>query len=232
VVTCCLRVFIAVKRHHDQGNSFFFLKIYLFIICKYIVAVFRHSRRGSQISLQVVVSHHVVAGIWTPDLRKSSWVLLPTEPSHQPQGNSYKGQHLIRAGLLVLRFSPLSSTWVLESTQTGKGQMDPKTVKGRLSHWQLGRRSQSPPTQFLWSWCLCSNGKTKEGSVRRSLTSKSAWYRESAPGKERFRSQHGGPHFLSQNLGARGMKISEFKIRPVYRASSRTDNHIQSTTLV
>jgi hypothetical protein len=42
---------------------FFFLKIYLFILCKYTVAVFRHSRRGSQILLQMVVSHHVVAGI-------------------------------------------------------------------------------------------------------------------------------------------------------------------------
>jgi hypothetical protein len=44
---------------------FFFFKdfIYLFIICKYTVAVFRHSRRGSQISLWMVVSHHVVAGI-------------------------------------------------------------------------------------------------------------------------------------------------------------------------
>jgi hypothetical protein len=41
----------------------FFLKIYLFIICKYTVAVFRHSRRGHQISLRMVVSHHVVAGI-------------------------------------------------------------------------------------------------------------------------------------------------------------------------
>ena len=39
-----------------------------------------------QISLQMVVSHHVVAGIWTLDLRKSSRVLLPTEPSHQPRG--------------------------------------------------------------------------------------------------------------------------------------------------
>ena len=63
----------------------FFLKIYLFIIFKYTVAVFRHSRRGSQISLRMVVSHHVVAGIWTPDLRKSSRVFLPTEPSHQPE---------------------------------------------------------------------------------------------------------------------------------------------------
>jgi hypothetical protein len=36
--------------------NLFFFKIYLFIICKYTVAVFRHS-------LQMVVSHHVVAGI-------------------------------------------------------------------------------------------------------------------------------------------------------------------------
>jgi hypothetical protein len=63
----------------------FLKKIYLFIIiCKYTVAVFRHTRRGSQILLRMVVSHHVVAGIWTLDLRKSSRVLLPTEPSHQP----------------------------------------------------------------------------------------------------------------------------------------------------
>jgi hypothetical protein len=39
------------------------LKIYLFIICKYIVADFRHSRRGHQISLRMVVNHHVVAKI-------------------------------------------------------------------------------------------------------------------------------------------------------------------------
>jgi hypothetical protein len=33
------------------------------IIHKYTVAVFRHTRRGGQISLQMVVSHHVVARI-------------------------------------------------------------------------------------------------------------------------------------------------------------------------
>jgi hypothetical protein len=33
------------------------------IIHKYTAAVFRHTRRGHQISLLVVVSHHVVAGI-------------------------------------------------------------------------------------------------------------------------------------------------------------------------
>jgi hypothetical protein len=41
----------------------FFFNVYLFIICKYTVAAFRHTRRGHQISLQMVVSHHVVAGI-------------------------------------------------------------------------------------------------------------------------------------------------------------------------
>ena len=40
---------------------FFFFKD-LFIICKYTAAVFRHTRRGRQFSLQMVVSHHVVAG--------------------------------------------------------------------------------------------------------------------------------------------------------------------------
>jgi hypothetical protein len=46
--------------------EFFFLDLFIIYrymyICKYTVAVFRHSRRGSQISLQMVVSHHVVAG--------------------------------------------------------------------------------------------------------------------------------------------------------------------------
>jgi hypothetical protein len=55
----------------EPYSFFFFFKIYLFI-CKYTVAVFKHSRRGSQISLRMAVSHHVVAGNWTPDLRKSS----------------------------------------------------------------------------------------------------------------------------------------------------------------
>ena len=47
--------------------------------------MYLHTRRGRQILLQIVVSHHVVAGIWTLDLRKSSRVVLPTEPSHQPR---------------------------------------------------------------------------------------------------------------------------------------------------
>jgi hypothetical protein len=45
----CLRVSIAVKRHHDQGNLLLF-KIYLFIIYNYTVAVLRHTRREDIIS--------------------------------------------------------------------------------------------------------------------------------------------------------------------------------------
>jgi hypothetical protein len=63
----------------------FFFKIFLLLYVKYTVAVFRRTGRGRQISLWVVVNHHVVAGIWTQDLRKSSqWVLLLTEPYRQP----------------------------------------------------------------------------------------------------------------------------------------------------
>jgi hypothetical protein len=51
-----------------------FLKdyIYLFYVYEYTVAVFRHTRRGHQIPLQMVVSHHVVAGI---ELRTSKGVV-------------------------------------------------------------------------------------------------------------------------------------------------------------
>jgi hypothetical protein len=41
----------------------FFFKDLFIVICKYTVAVFRHTRRGCQISLLMVVSHHMVAGI-------------------------------------------------------------------------------------------------------------------------------------------------------------------------
>ena len=39
--------------------------IYLFYVYKYIVAIFRHTRRGHLITLQMVVSYHMVAGNWT-----------------------------------------------------------------------------------------------------------------------------------------------------------------------
>jgi hypothetical protein len=58
---------IKIPLHPDgpiaaEDLSLFFLKIYLFYVYEYTVAAFRHSRRGHQIPLKVVVSHHVVAG--------------------------------------------------------------------------------------------------------------------------------------------------------------------------
>jgi hypothetical protein len=53
-------------------------KIYLLLYMhKYTVAVFRLAGRGHQISLCLVVSYHVVAGIWTQDLWKSSQFSYP-----------------------------------------------------------------------------------------------------------------------------------------------------------
>ena len=61
--------------------GFFFL-IYLFYVYEVTVAVFRHTRRGYQIPLQMVASHHVVAGNWTQDSgRAEESVLLAAESS-------------------------------------------------------------------------------------------------------------------------------------------------------
>ena len=46
-----------------------------------------YSRRESQISLWVVVSHHVVAGIWSQDLWKSSWCSYLLSHLSSPLGN-------------------------------------------------------------------------------------------------------------------------------------------------
>jgi hypothetical protein len=43
-------------------SSFFLKNIYLFDVCEYTVTVFTHTRRGHQTPLQMVVSHHEVAG--------------------------------------------------------------------------------------------------------------------------------------------------------------------------
>jgi len=44
------------------GPHSFFLKIYLFYVYVYTLTIFRHTRRGHQIQLQMVMSHHVVTG--------------------------------------------------------------------------------------------------------------------------------------------------------------------------
>jgi predicted metal-dependent hydrolase len=59
---------VHLSMHHEYAfhpwpiKSNFLKKIYLFNVCECTVALFTHTRRGHQIPLQMVVSHHVVAG--------------------------------------------------------------------------------------------------------------------------------------------------------------------------
>jgi hypothetical protein len=54
--------------------------MYLFYVYEYTVAVIRHTRRGHQTPLQMLVSHDVVAGNWTQGLWRGSQCSEP--PSH------------------------------------------------------------------------------------------------------------------------------------------------------
>jgi hypothetical protein len=45
-----------------KKDLFIYLFIYFIYMNEHTVAIFRHTRRGHQIPLQIVVSHHVVAG--------------------------------------------------------------------------------------------------------------------------------------------------------------------------
>jgi hypothetical protein len=47
---------------HVTKDNVLFLNIYLLYLFEYTVVVFEHTRREHQILLQMVVSHHVVAG--------------------------------------------------------------------------------------------------------------------------------------------------------------------------
>jgi hypothetical protein len=61
------------KQTNKQTNNLESVSAFsLYHLYEYTVAVFRHSRRGHRIPLQMVVSHHVVVGSWTQDLWKSS----------------------------------------------------------------------------------------------------------------------------------------------------------------
>ena len=58
-------IFIFSASENVNSNKVYLIEartMIFFIICEYTVAVFRHSKRGSQISLWMVVSHHLVAG--------------------------------------------------------------------------------------------------------------------------------------------------------------------------
>ena len=67
-VSVCVYVCVCVCIY-ISASSFF---KDLFISCVYTVAVFRLTRKGCRIPLQMVVSYHMVAGNSTQDLWKSS----------------------------------------------------------------------------------------------------------------------------------------------------------------
>jgi hypothetical protein len=69
---CMSKTVVNLGPLEEQQALFFFFKIYLFVISKYTVAVFRHTGQGCQTSSQMVVSCHVVAGTCTRDLWKRS----------------------------------------------------------------------------------------------------------------------------------------------------------------
>jgi len=62
---------------------------------------------------------------------------------HHDQGNSYNGQHLIGAGLQVLRFRPLSSRW---ETQQHPGRLEELRVLYLVPKANRRRFSKPNPT--------------------------------------------------------------------------------------
>jgi len=70
---------------------------------------------------------------------------------HHDQFKSYKGQHLIGAGLQIQKFSPLSSRQEHGSIQAGMGQEElsstssPEGSQEQTEHPQAARRRVSKP---------------------------------------------------------------------------------------
>lgn len=90
------------------------------------------------------------------------------------QGNSYKGKHLIGAGLQVQRFSPLSSWW--EACQLpgrhGAGGAESSTAcyegKQKTTVFQEARKRVSKPTSIVTQFL--QQGHTYSNKVTPTLT--------------------------------------------------------------
>jgi hypothetical protein len=59
---------------------------------------------------------------------------------HHDQGKYYEGQHLIRAGLQVQRFSPLSSRWEQSSIQAGTVEVELRVLHLNAAGGKLASR--------------------------------------------------------------------------------------------
>jgi hypothetical protein len=89
--------------------------IYLFNVYDCTVAIFRHTRRGHQIPLQMVMSPNVVAWTWTQNLWKSSQC-------------SYPLSHISSSPDYILMMQCIYSVWISTKLQN---------IVGSLSFWQI-----------------------------------------------------------------------------------------------
>ena len=81
----CSVVSVQVSQLVQRGKICISFVLFCFFkdLYQYTVAVFRHTKRGHQIPLEVVVSHYVAAGGWARDLWRNSRCSLTAEPSLQ-----------------------------------------------------------------------------------------------------------------------------------------------------
>ena len=114
------------------------------LFIKYTVVVFRHTRPGCQISLWVVVSHHVMAEIWTQDLQKSSQCSYLLSHLASPCLENLVGQY--SAELSQHKSSSLSPVY-----QKLAGKMAQCV---RLMDPDGGRREPTPTSCPLTSACV------------------------------------------------------------------------------
>ena len=103
---------------------FLFKKDVFIIINNYTFTVLIHTRRGHQISLWMVVSHHVVAWIWTQDLWKSSQCFLSAELSLQPSMNLLWKRDMTKQESWGFLFLPASGVqWAASLTLLDNGKV-------------------------------------------------------------------------------------------------------------
>jgi hypothetical protein len=120
--------------HSSQPCSLWTKDLFI-IIHKYTVAVFRHTRRGRQISLWVVVTHLVISGIWTQDLRKSSQCSYPLSHLASPTFSFCWPSHLHPTSdpqVFSLAFLRCSSVSVVPRSVTFLSDVTRYLAKGNL----------------------------------------------------------------------------------------------------
>ena len=168
-------------------------------MCGYTATVFRHTRRGvHRIPLQMVVSHHVLAGNWTQDLWKSSQRSQPLSHLSSPAETTFESSFsvLFRGlngipGIGHKCLYPLSHlmgpTWSFLA-------FDVASVDPPLGHPANTTPSEPPPQSmpvYRYLWLKLGtvvvvhtfNPSTWEAETGRSLSSRPSWSTNQVPGQ-------------------------------------------------